>query len=108
MVDDMDKIDNELEKFYKELSSNDIKNIKIETEEDFYYNYSNIIYKMHNDIRHYCNVDGLFIYDKVNSSYELIEFIKNVTSLLDKIFINNLKDQMELRDIDGENEEKDY
>jgi len=79
------------------LSNSEISNIIKNSKEEFYIKNFELIDDIFDNIKDYCEDNYLFIFDKCNSSYELNEFIKNNTYILDNIIQKNINDEIDYK-----------
>jgi hypothetical protein len=61
-----------------------------ETLTDFYNKYHYKIVKLHLKLYDYCNENCINVYNNVNSSFELYNFILENTQIINKMYENNL------------------
>ncbi len=89
-------MDQYLDNFYNNLSSEELEEIENETEQEFECKYLDKIYKIYEIIEEYCKENALEIYDRTNLDGELYEFIINNSTAFDKLFIKNLREEYNL------------
>jgi hypothetical protein len=85
-------MDKNIQKYYEELSKEDIKKIEEITDNDFDNLINDKIINIHNKIKEYCESNIIDIYN-VKSSYNIYNFIKNNTKIYEKLYNNNLNEK---------------
>jgi hypothetical protein len=83
---------NELE---HKLTPNELKLIKELSDDDFYFKNSNEFDDMFDELKEYCDNNYLMIFDKCTCSFELTEFIKEKTKILNNIYKRKLLEEIE-------------
>ena len=93
---------NELE---DRFTHNELKLIKELSVDDYYFKNSNEFDDMFDELKEYCNNNYLMIFDKCTCSFELTEFIKERTKLLNNIYKRRLLEEIEYqKSVENSNE----
>lgn len=74
----------ELAEYIKRTSPSDLRILKENISEDFYISHIDNIYDIHFLIKKYCQNNGILIYDKPKSAYELYNYIQRNTNYLNQ------------------------